>query len=407
MIIKCPECGHQVSDKAPVCPNCGVEIAGNIIKCSNCGEIYLKEEGSCPNCHNIEESTSDSHKSDIQPDTNVYVRPTSTVYEEPVMATPLDSTDSIPSVSPLKQSEKQNPKKKTSNGNAMMISFIIAAILCALLLYFYKDATDSKEAEEYATAMASSDPLVLQGYLDTYRDAPQEHRDSIMSHINRIKDNTTIQNNMDDAEYIKAIETGTRESLMNYLNGHHDTPHRAEIEQRIEKIDWDVAQKSNTEDAYLAFMQQHQDGLYYEAAADKVKGLNATQPVDEAQQQKAITTMRKFFRAINTRSTSTLGNMIADDFAFRGKANATKTDVAEYVNSLYQADVTNLNWHLGELKHIGQTTGGNITVTIPAKMVTERGKIVSTRHYSINAILHENGQISSMNITQVAASENI
>mgnify|MGYP000565577660 CR=1 FL=1 len=30
-LIKCPECGHQISDKAPVCPNCGVEIAGKII----------------------------------------------------------------------------------------------------------------------------------------------------------------------------------------------------------------------------------------------------------------------------------------------------------------------------------------------------------------------------------------
>ena len=29
-IIKCPECGHPVSDKAPTCPNCGVEIAGKV-----------------------------------------------------------------------------------------------------------------------------------------------------------------------------------------------------------------------------------------------------------------------------------------------------------------------------------------------------------------------------------------
>lgn len=27
-IIKCPECGRQISDKAPTCPSCGVEIAG-------------------------------------------------------------------------------------------------------------------------------------------------------------------------------------------------------------------------------------------------------------------------------------------------------------------------------------------------------------------------------------------
>ena len=29
-IIKCPECGNPVSDKAPYCPKCGIEIAGKI-----------------------------------------------------------------------------------------------------------------------------------------------------------------------------------------------------------------------------------------------------------------------------------------------------------------------------------------------------------------------------------------
>ena len=50
-IIKCPECGHQTSDKAPVCPSCGVEIAGKITKCPYCGEIYFKNEVVCPHCH--------------------------------------------------------------------------------------------------------------------------------------------------------------------------------------------------------------------------------------------------------------------------------------------------------------------------------------------------------------------
>lgn len=28
-LIKCPECGHQVSDRAKTCPSCGIEIAGS------------------------------------------------------------------------------------------------------------------------------------------------------------------------------------------------------------------------------------------------------------------------------------------------------------------------------------------------------------------------------------------
>ena len=49
--IKCPECGHQVSDHAKTCPNCGIEIEGNIKKCPECGEIVFKEADSCQACH--------------------------------------------------------------------------------------------------------------------------------------------------------------------------------------------------------------------------------------------------------------------------------------------------------------------------------------------------------------------
>lgn len=81
MIIKCPECGHQVSDKAPLCPSCGIEIAGHILKCSNCGEIYLREEGSCPNCHHSEvlkftPIKEDTTEKEISDDEETVVEPT-------------------------------------------------------------------------------------------------------------------------------------------------------------------------------------------------------------------------------------------------------------------------------------------------------------------------------------------
>ena len=51
MIIKCPECGHQVSDRAKTCPSCGIEIAGKVTRCPDCGEIIFKDQAECPNCH--------------------------------------------------------------------------------------------------------------------------------------------------------------------------------------------------------------------------------------------------------------------------------------------------------------------------------------------------------------------
>lgn len=78
MIIKCPECGHQVSDKAPICPNCGVEIAGNIIKCFHCGKLYIKEEKQCPFCHYVRKEKdlqSSVNVNDKEQEDNIEVKP--------------------------------------------------------------------------------------------------------------------------------------------------------------------------------------------------------------------------------------------------------------------------------------------------------------------------------------------
>ena len=52
-MIDCPECGKQVSDKAPACPACGVPVASpqqEKIFCSKCGKDIDKDAIVCPAC---------------------------------------------------------------------------------------------------------------------------------------------------------------------------------------------------------------------------------------------------------------------------------------------------------------------------------------------------------------------
>lgn len=48
-LIKCKECGHEVSDKALECPNCGCPIEKDIV-CEECGEHLEKGVSNCPKC---------------------------------------------------------------------------------------------------------------------------------------------------------------------------------------------------------------------------------------------------------------------------------------------------------------------------------------------------------------------
>lgn len=50
-LIKCKECGKEISDKADSCPICGCPIDNNTtLKCEECGNDLEKYDETCPKC---------------------------------------------------------------------------------------------------------------------------------------------------------------------------------------------------------------------------------------------------------------------------------------------------------------------------------------------------------------------
>ncbi len=50
-LIKCRECGKEISDKSTKCINCGASISKPIF-CSECGLEIMPNQTECPNCGN-------------------------------------------------------------------------------------------------------------------------------------------------------------------------------------------------------------------------------------------------------------------------------------------------------------------------------------------------------------------
>lgn len=49
-LIKCPDCGNEISEFAEKCPHCGYIVKDRIKKCDECGNSYDKLLSSCPKC---------------------------------------------------------------------------------------------------------------------------------------------------------------------------------------------------------------------------------------------------------------------------------------------------------------------------------------------------------------------
>lgn len=50
-LIKCKECGHEISDKASMCPNCGCPLEKGLA-CNECGASISRADKICSNCGN-------------------------------------------------------------------------------------------------------------------------------------------------------------------------------------------------------------------------------------------------------------------------------------------------------------------------------------------------------------------
>lgn len=405
-IIKCPECGRQISDKAPTCPNCGVEIAGKIIKCPHCGEIYFSSQEMCPNCHEIASAG-----------------PAAPVTPAASVNPPTPPTPPTPPVPPVRQTpiaagnggnggngygngkygnnsenEAQQKAKKKNARSILIISLVFSVLVCGILYYFYDNANRNKEEEAYEYAMQSSDPMVLQSYLDTYKDAEEAHRDSIMAHLEMLK---SI-----DQDWTNALVSGSKQALEDYLQKYPNSPHKQEAWNKIDSIDWNVAKAADNVQAYQAYLDAHADGAHIEEAENAMKKAKS-RDLQPEEKQMVSGLFRQFFQSINSHNADGLSATCEDILSsLLGKTSATKADVVTFMDKLYKDNVANMNWHINNDYQIKKREVGEEDYEYQVQFsavqnldLTDGSK--KQNNFKINAVVSPAGKVSSFNMNQI------
>lgn len=366
-MIKCPECGHQVSDQAPTCPYCGVEISGKVMECPQCGTVYFKRLAACPFCHHP------------------------TVADGQSQGTP-----PTPPTPPSSDGEK--PRRRKKSRAPWIIGFIIAIAICAAVGFYYVDAKNARELEAYEYAIQSQDPDVLQSFLDNYKDGRQEHIDSIESRLSMIKQG--------DQDWRNAVVSGSKAALEAYMSNYPNSSHKIEAIHKIDSLDWIVAITQNTPDALQRYLDQHMDGEHVDDANMALKQLDAT-TVSDNEKTAINSVIRKFFQSINSKSEGGLRTTVADLLdSFLGKDLATADDVVAFMHKIYKDDVKNMTWRLNndmkiDKKEVGE---GQYEYTSQFSASQEIDKTDGSKHtnyYRITAGINTDGRISTMSMVKV------
>lgn len=245
MIIKCPECGHQVSDRARVCPSCGIDIAGKVTRCPDCGEYIFKDDRECPNCHCPINASAEPAQTGTpeNPDNPEYPGTTGTPFKAGLAASPAPA-----------------PRKKSRKGlwSAIIVAFILALIIVFLGIYFVQKTQQQNELRSYENAIMSSEPAVLQNFLDMYVEAPVAHRDSIKAHLEVLK--------KIDRDWDAARISDNKKTLQLFIDRNPENIHVREAQLLIDSLDFVAAKRLDSQDAYRRYMEEHAQGYYYDEA---------------------------------------------------------------------------------------------------------------------------------------------
>ena len=323
-IIKCPECGHEVSDQARTCPHCGIDIAGKITRCPDCGEAIFKEQERCPNCHCTINASA------------------------PVVGSQQPSHSSVPSgveetvtatgVQDKNNAQRPAPKARKRSWIALLVAFVIALIVVLLGIYFYQRTQAENEMRAYENAMRSSEPAVLQNFLDMYVDAPREHRDSIGAHLEALK--------KIDTDWTNAAVSASKSELEKYMKMHPQSIHCVEARIMIDSLDWLTALAADTPEAYNVYMAAHADGAHYDEAHDRHERLEA-QKVNANDKRMVSELFTTYYKALASGDEAMLTTTLAPVLtSFLHKEQATKTDVVTYMYKIHEPDIQQITYSL-------------------------------------------------------------
>ena len=374
-LIKCPECGHQVSDRAKTCPSCGIDIAGKITHCPDCGEVVSIEQERCPNCHR---SINEAHVAVVQP-RRVYADEA----DQPVDVTPTDAPteNATPKPTPTPAAPERKKSRKALY-SSLVVAFVLSLIVVFMGVYFYQNTQEQNERKAYENAMFSNEPSVLQNFLDMYPGAKKALRDSVEARLVEIK--------KIDTEWTDAVVSGSRSALELYVQRHPGNIHVKEAKLLIDSIDWEDAKRENTADAYQIYMHAHEDAL-------------VVKPEDR---QMVIQLFTKYFNSLASQNESSLLSTVANVLtSFLHKQNATPEDVLEYMRRIHEAaDIQgmdflfNNDWQIDKQQLADGTLIYTVSFTVNQNISRTDADKEKSAVYKVSAKVAPDGKIFDFNM---------
>ncbi|BEG98509.1 zinc ribbon domain-containing protein [Bacteroides sedimenti] len=454
-LIKCPECGESVSDKAAACPHCGIAISGNIIKCPECGEYVFADLTSCPKCafplkdeNNVENEDTVTlnlyDKKKDEPKSGITLVEVEKLFENKQYIPAFEKINAVLSVTPYneeylklktaiiyglcnssldKASELLQQKKYTealsevhsalryaphSNELKIMadeinraksrrrikITTIVVVLVVAAIsgIAFSAYNYNLKSNEEEAWSVAKDSATVTS--LQRYmEDYPGgEHAFEAEKMLMQLK-----QADTDYWENIK--QSGDVAKFEEYKSKFPQGQYLAQANSSIDSLDWIKASRINTSEAYASYLSAHPQGFYSSEALSAQNKIASMAPSEED-----IEVMKSYFSNYYTAVVDKDDDALLEFFEpvtrqYYGLANAKKGDILSNLKKMHSKDNRELNIKINDDDFKvtkDENENYNVSFTIDVNYGQDDATTGTTTAMAVNAVVNSNKKIVSI-----------
>lgn len=250
-IIKCPECGHNVSSKAEQCPQCGVKIAGNLKRCPVCQSTMLMDASSCPHCHTrleVETEMKHSEEDALSKDSTTTGTAVTSSTEASIATDVSDSQEATR----FTAAEATTASTQKSIPWYLLLFIIVIVALGAYLYWDTYQQRRSSEEKAFELLHDCNDPLNFEDFIARYPNS--DYLDEVRAMLRELQ--------KEEAVWEVVAQSANVESLKNFIQTHPQSPFIKVALHKIDSLDWREADRKGSSAAYDTYILHHDAGEY-------------------------------------------------------------------------------------------------------------------------------------------------
>ena len=290
----------------------------------------------------------------------------------------------------------QQPPKRNKKALYIIIAVLVVLLIGGGAWFVCANNAASQEEMAYQILENNDNPQDYQDFLEKYPNS--EHADEVRQRLTKLEEMLAKWNTIALSDNIN--------DFINFKNTYNDIQYGRLCDIKIDSLDFIIAQKQGTPEAYQHYLDSHPDGRYA-SEASIAQGTLRDQEVDEQDRQQICSVVTEFFNGFASLDDNRICSNIASTMdKFLKHSNVNKSNVLSTIHTMFNEHIQSCQFNVNRDFQI-KRNGTSYVATFTVDQHIERDNEGKTfGQYKCTAVINDQMLITSLTMDEISSQQN-